>query len=311
MFVMLHISRTKCLILSQGLVQKCHIVLMLIVFTFTSPYYMSMQRKEAGFAHLAIVVIFLVALVGVVGYSAYRRNTNQPSTNDYSTNQPSTGEPSISSGQTGTCTKAKVGAFTSDLTDMDLVTTIQNPIRLVGGSNIKTHSYIEVSKRAAVYAPKDTTLNGGANYYETIGENPVTKVQYLLAFDNGCDVQIWLDHIVDVPDKIKNAFPSKASNDTKAVEVKETKISAGELVGYTNQTGRARFDFGVLNLKGPETSLTTNPKYKDDPIVKTSDKDRHAICPFSLYDSTKLEKYKSFYDPNTDSDQAIIDNICD
>lgn len=265
-----------------------------------------MQREEAGFAHLAIVVIILVALVGVVGYSVYRRSTSQQLTSDSSTSQPST-----SSGQAETCTKAKFGAFTSDLTDMDLVTTIQNPIRLVGGSNIKTHSYIEVSKRAAVYAPKDTTLNGGANYYETMGENPVTKVQYLLAFDNGCDVQFWLDHLVDVPDKIKNAFPSEIRNDTKAVEVKETKVSAGELVGYSNQTGRARFDFGVLDLKGRETSLTTNPKYKDDPIVQTSDKYRHAICPFSLYDSTKLEKYKSFYDPNTDSDQEIIDNICD
>ncbi len=265
-----------------------------------------MQREEAGFAHLGVIFIIVVALVGAVGYSVYSRDKSQPSIS-----QPSTSQTETSSEQSKTCIEAKVGSFTNYVTDMDLVTTIQNPIRLVGDSNIKTHSYIEVSKRAAVYAPKDTILNGGANYYETMGANPVTKVQYLLAFDNGCDAQFWLDHIVDVPDKIKNAFPSEARNDTQSVTVKEIKISAGELVGYTNQEGRARFDFGVLNRNGQETSLTTNPKYKDDPIVKTSDKYRYAICPYSLYDSTKLEKYKSFFDPNTDNDQSIIDDICD
>jgi hypothetical protein len=265
-----------------------------------------MQRKEAGFAHLAVVFIILVAVVGAAGVFVYNRNKSETSSTQNSTNETST-----ISEQGNDCTEAKAGGFTDYLTDMNLVTTIQNPIRLIGGSNIKTHAYIEVSERAPVYAPTDTTLNGGANYYETMGENPVTKVQYLLAFDNGCDVQFWLDHIVDVPDKIKNAFPSEARNDTQAVDVTETKISAGEMVGYTNQTGRTRFDFGVLNLKGPLTSLTTNPKYKDDPIVKTSDKYRYAICPFSLYDTAKLEKYKSFYDPNTNSDQTIIDNICD
>lgn len=264
-----------------------------------------MQRREEGFAHLALVLIIVVALVGAAGYYSYSRNKSKLSTSQ------TTSQKTTNNTQNKNCTEAKAGAFTDYLTNMDLVTTIQNPIRLVGGSNIKTHSYIEVSERAAVYAPTDTTLNGGANYYETMGENPVTKVQYLLAFDNGCDVQFWLDHIVDVPDKIKNAFPSEARNDTQAVDVKETKVRAGELVGYTNQTGRARFDFGVLNLKGPKTSLTTNPKFKDDPIVKTSDKYRHAICPFSLYDSKKMEEYKEYYDPNTDGDQEIIDNICD
>lgn len=269
-----------------------------------------MQRKEAGFAHLAIVFIILVVLVGAAGYLVFNRNKSDPSTNETSTVQDSTKD-TTSTQQSSACTEAIAGSFSSYLTDIDLVTTIQNPIRLIGGSNIKTHAYIEVAERAPVYAPTDTTLNGGANYYETMGENPVTKVQYLLAFDNGCDVQFWLDHIVDVPDKIKDAFPADARNDTQSVDVKETKVSAGELVGYSNQTGRARFDFGVLNLKGPLTSLTTNPKYRDDPIVQTSDKYRYAICPFSLYDSAKLEKYKSFYDPGTNSDQAIIDNICD
>lgn len=269
-----------------------------------------MQQKEAGFAHLAVVFVMLIAFVGAAGYFVYNRNKSEPSTSDQTTSQQSTNE-TTSTEQVNNCIEAKAGGFSEYLTDMDLVTTIQNPIRLIGGSNIKTHSYIEVSERAPVYAPTDTTLSGGANYYETMGENPVTKVQYLLAFDNGCDVQFWLDHIVDAPDKIKNAFPSEPRNDTQSVEVKEIKISAGELVGYSNQTGSARFDFGVLNLKGSETSLTTNPKFKDDPIVQTSDKYRYAICPYSLYDSIKLDKYRSFYDPTMTSDQSVIDDICD
>lgn len=282
-----------------------------IVFTFASLYYKTMQRKESGFAHLGLILIFLVVVLVAVGYTVNSRKKSQPSSNQTTASQPSTSQTKTSGEQSKNCTEAKVGSFTNYLNDMNLVTTIQNPIRLVGGSNIKTHSFIEVSKQAAVYAPKDTILNGGANYYETMGTNPVKKVQYLLAFDNGCDVQFWLDHIVDVPDKIKNAFPSEARNDTQSVNVKETKINAGEIVGYTNQAGRARFDFGVLNQKGPESSLTTNPKYKNDPIVKTSDKYRYATCPFSLYDSTKLEKYKSLFDTNTNNDQSIIDDICD
>lgn len=270
-----------------------------------------MYKKQDGFAHLGLIIGLIVLLViFLAGYRVYSSNTNKEDSANVPTNVEHRSEKKATGPNGVACASSKPGLFTADVTSVDSINLIQNPIRVVGGSNIKTHSFIEVSERSAVYAPMDATLTGGANYYETAGHNPVTKVQYLLSFNDGCDVSFWLDHIVDVPDKIKVAFPAEASNDTRSVQVTKVKIKAGELVGYSNQEGRARFDFGVINLKAPETSLATNPKYKDDPIVKTSMKYRHAVCPYNFYGSSQLQKYQSFYDSSADKDQEIIDDIC-
>ncbi|MCE7936327.1 hypothetical protein DYH10_00830 [Candidatus Saccharibacteria bacterium CPR2] len=272
-----------------------------------------MRKNQHGFAHLVLIIIILViAAVAGVGYRIYYKNNNQDQKsvqiNDSQDNiQNNNSQKSTDTG----CKPASAGLFTSDVTDLSNVTLIQNPIRIIGGSNIKTHSYIEVSKKSPVYAPMDATLSGGANYMETMGPQPVTKVQYILSFNDGCDVNFWLDHIVDVPEKIKEAFPAEPQNGTQSVEVKKLDLKAGELVGYSNQEGQARFDFGAINLKGPETSLTTNPRFKDDPIVKTSDKYRYATCPYNLYSSDKQKVYQALYDSNSDGDQEIIDDICE
>lgn len=269
-----------------------------------------MRKYQHGFAHLVLFIIIVVlAVVAGVGYRIYSKNNQDSKTSQNSQSNNTKSGNNQKTSDTG-CKSASAGLFTSNVTDISNITTIQNPIRIVGGSNIKTHSFIEVSKKSPVYAPMDANLSGGANYYETMGENPVTKVQYLMSFNDDCDVNFWLDHIVDVPDKIKSAFPAKAQNDTQNVEVKKIDIKAGELIGYSNQEGRARFDFGVINLKGPETSLTTNPRFKDDPIVKTSDKYRYATCPYNMYGSDKQKTYQALYDTGADGDQEIIDNIC-
>jgi len=156
----------------------------------------------------------------------------------------------------------------------------------------------------------DSTLTSGANYTENGGPNPVTKVQYLLSFNNNCDVSYWVDHLIDVPDAIKNAFPATPSNDTRPTLQKQISVNAGDLLGYSNQEGRARFDFGALNLRGPETILTTDPRYKDDPIVKTSDKYRHAVCAYQFFASSKMEAYKALFDATASPDQQIIDDLC-
>ncbi|NTV31549.1 hypothetical protein HGA91_06250 [candidate division WWE3 bacterium] len=269
-----------------------------------------MYKSESGFVELVI----LVGAVVLIGVGAFFLNflivretgtKNDPPKPMYSIANNNQDVPS------GSCKPGDPGLFTSDVTDMSAVNLIQNPIRLVGGKNIKTHSYIEVKQKSPVYAPMDATLTGGSNYLETYGPNPVTKVQYILSFNDGCDVSFWLDHLVDVPEKIRLAFPAEPSNDTKSVAVQSIDIKAGELVGYSNQDGRARFDFGVVNLKAPQTSLTTNPQYKDDEIVKTSKKYRFAVCPFNLYNAEKLQEYQKYYDPTVTSDQEIIDDICD
>lgn len=266
-----------------------------------------MPKNQRGFAHLALILVIIVlAVVAGAGYLIYSKNQDSKDSSSGQSRQDS----NALKASDDSCKPASAGLFTSDVTDLNSVTVIQNPIRLVGGNNIKTHSFIEVSKRTPVYAPMDATLTGGSNYYEMLGPKPVTKVQYIMSFNDGCDVSFWLDHIVDVPDKIKTAFPAEASNDTRDVSVQKTEVKAGELVGYSNQDGSARFDFGAINRKGPETSLTTNPRFKDNPVVKTSDKYRFATCPYNLYSSDKQKSYKSLYDSSVTSDQKLIDNIC-
>lgn len=260
------------------------------------------MRKQQGFTHLLLVIfVIIVIAIGAVAYRVYNSsNTAGSSTNG-----------AASASQDKNCKAAYPGLFTSDITELANITLIQTPIRLIGGSNIKTHSFIEVAQKSPVYSPMNATLSGGSNYLETLGDRPVTKVQYILSFNDSCDVSFWIDHLVDVPDRIKSAFPAEPRNDTRGSLLTELEIKAGELIGYTNQEGRARFDFGAVNLKGPETSLTTNPRFKDDPIVKTSDRYRYATCPYNLYDSEKQKLYQALYSPNPDPDQEIIDNICD
>lgn len=254
-------------------------------------------------------MLIAVVVIGVVGFVGWR--VFSASNNDVAENSQQTGSnPSENLQQQTKCAKTGPGLFTKDITELSAISLIQNPIRVIGGNNIKTHSFVEVTKKSPVYAPMDSTLTGGANYFETMGSNPVTKVQYLLSFSNGCDINYWLDHLVDVPDSIKQAFPAKPQKDTQSVNVKQVKVKAGDLVGYSNQSGSARFDFGVMDLKGPETVLTTDPRFKDNEIVKTSDKYRHAVCPYQFFDATKAKQYVRLFDASPDPDQEILDNLC-
>ncbi len=267
-----------------------------------------MNKNQFGFSHtIVLIIVVVIGVVGFAGWQVFRADKNK----DVAENSQQTElNPSDNSQKQAECAETGPGLFTKDITELSAISLIQNPIRVIGGNNIKTHSFVEVTQKSPIYAPMDSTLTGGANYYETMGENPVTKVQYLLSFSNGCDINYWLDHLVDVPDNIKKAFPPKPQNDTRSAKVKQVKVKAGDLVGYSNQSGTARFDFGVLDLDGPETVLTTDSRFKDNEIVKTSDKYRHAVCPYQFYDATKIKQYVSLFDTSSDSDQEIIVNLC-
>jgi hypothetical protein len=267
------------------------------------------RLNSRGIAHIGLVVAS-VLVCGVVSFAAWqvmRADINKDETVNSQQNDQNASESSQPSNK---CAASGPGLFTKDITDISAISLIQNPIRVIGGNNIKTHSFIEVRQKSPVYAPMDSTLTGGANYYETMGSKPVTKVQYLLALGNGCNINYWVDHLVDVPDNIKEAFPSEARNDTQSANVKLLKIKAGDLLGYTNQSGAARFDFGVMDLNGPETILTTDSRFKDNEIVKTSDKYRHAVCPYQFFDAAKTKQYVSLFEARPDPDQEIIDNLC-
>lgn len=267
-----------------------------------------MHKHQSGFSHILLVIgVILISVVGFAGWKVFQADSQKV---DQENAQRSSTNDSGMSQQSNKCAKSGPGLFTKDITELSAITLIQNPIRVIGGNNIKTHSFVEVRQKSPIYVPMDSTLTGGANYYETMGSNPVTKVQYLLSLSNGCNINYWLDHIVDVPDNIKQAFPADASNDTKTVNVKQLKLKAGDLVGYSNQSGSARFDFGVMDLDGPETILTTDPRFKDNEIVKTSDKYRYAVCPYQYFDEAKTKQYVSLFDKSSDSDQEIIYDLC-
>lgn len=267
-----------------------------------------MNKDQRGLAHIAIILgIIIIVLIGTIGWKVAESDRRDDQVSVVSRSD--AGEQAAPS-KSDDCKTGGSGLFTHDITDPSAVTLIQNPIRVIGGGNIKTHSYVEVKQRSAVYAPMDSILTGGANYYETMGPNPVTKVQYLLSFNKGCDIHYWMDHIVEVSGTIKAAFPAQARNDTQSVVVKQVTIKAGELIGYSNQSGQARFDFGVVDMKGKETILTTDFRFKDNPIVQTSDKYRHAVCPYQYFDSSRQNQYVTLFDKTMNSDQQIIDDLC-
>ncbi|MCC7290037.1 hypothetical protein IT417_02200 [bacterium] len=258
-------------------------------------------------------VIVALLLIVFVAFATILRNNGKNSviitsnqSQDIETNfQP----PSNQNNPNSLCVSNPAPVFTHYPTDISSITVIENPIRILSGQDIKTHAFIEVEKSSPVYAPVDSTLVSGANYIERMGEDPVEEVQYILHFEASCEVGYWLDHIINVPDKIMNAFPPKAQNDTKSIKVDRISVKAGELVGYTNRAGRGRFDMGVINTTAPKTDLVTHPKYKNDPIVKTSDKYQFAVCPFQYFDVNMQNNLKSLFKSEHIS-KTFIQNLC-
>ncbi len=185
----------------------------------------------------------------------------------------------------GLCESNPAPVFTHDITEVDKIGYIVPPGNVEDYGNykmFKSHSYIKGPNKVPVYTPIDSTLFRGV-YMEEGGID-----QYALFFDVSCEVYYLFDHIVDPPDKIKDAFPDTPATDTSAMtETEKVEVKAGELIGYSIGEEFEQWDFGVYN----------KTKERDFPEIdaEVSSRDRIADCPYDYFPEDKKEFYYSLF----------------
>lgn len=192
------------------------------------------------------------------------------------------------------CSRSSDGKFKSKITDLETLEVIV-PSGVAAGYEIKPHSYIRIKgDRAAVYAPIDMDLVQGALYKE-----PVTfqaKTTYILHFAVGCEYAMFLDHITDPVDRIKNALNKVPNEDTRLDFFMKKPISfkAGDLIGYTIGAGPAnsirQWDFGYYS------AFVTNKYVNQERRIRSyAWKQLHAVCGFDYFPEPLKSTYFGYF----------------
>jgi hypothetical protein len=221
-------------------------------------------------------IILLITLILVTGLIVIKNNSNNPS---------SLSSPVFENN----CQKNTNPIFTSHVTDLNKVKLINPPGSVVNdiqqNNVLKTHSFVVVKEKAPIYAPIDSTLYTGAFYTEE------GKTQYSLFFEASCEVFYITDHVHEVVDKIKTAFPDPPSKTTQSTDLKNPiPFKSGELIGYSTGTKNARhWDFGVYNKKKPN-------HLKNETQYKLHNRDLIANCPYDYFPSDMRKQYYATFD---------------
>jgi hypothetical protein len=204
------------------------------------------------------------------------------------------GNPKLSSNN---CVNNENPLFSAYPTDIDNITQIAPPIMQVG-TGVKSHSYVNVSKNSAVYAPVDSKLVTGAKYTESFLDPD--QIQYTFLFEVSCEVSYYYDHLINPPEKIANLFPGPPGHDTSSeARFDSVEVKAGEVIGYS---WSGQFDFGVLNN-------SKEPPLKDFSEYKGSEK-AYADCPINYFSGEMKSALARVMNYGNMSDLRVINNLC-
>ena len=223
---------------------------------------------------IVIIIIIIIAIVSIFLLQSDDKNLIQSVTNK------------VKKTVTG-CESNTNPVFAYDITDTDLIGYVVPPGNLEDYGDFqvfKSHSYIKGPNKVPVYAPIDSTLYQGAY----ILEEGIS--QYALFLEISCEMYYIFDHIVDVRDDIKQAFPDTPTAETNTVSAKnKIEVKAGDLIGYSIGEQFAQWDFGVY-----DTSSKNFLKDRDD-ISNLSDRDYYARCPYDYFPDEKKQIYYDLF----------------
>ncbi|MBI2989877.1 MAG: hypothetical protein HYY51_01665 [Candidatus Magasanikbacteria bacterium] len=182
------------------------------------------------------------------------------------------------------CEKNPNPVFTRMIVEPAMVTNILPPPNIHKASgHLKTHSYISTTKIGVpIYAPVDMELFKGSHY---VGG------PYYLDFRISCEVRLRVAHI-DPVQKIKDFFPAEAILNAPETEIKPAmKFKAGDVIAYVYQDQgvlNVGLDFGVYHSERPNKYVESS-----DPIVKQSDINTNAVCPYSFFTKILESAYRA------------------
>lgn len=149
-------------------------------------------------------------------------------------------------------------AFTTPFTDLTMISAMLPPA-VISGERFKNRSYISIGRDAEggffevpIYAPADSTLVSITYFTQPAtdeNDRQILMELYVLEFQVSCEVTYGFDHVDRLVGAAADAAPAEPAPDTRNAAVYvNVPFKAGELIGYTRGTPRARnWDFIVTN----------------------------------------------------------------
>ncbi len=209
------------------------------------------------------VVVFLLVVVGIIGFMFFKKESLTKKTQD----------------PISDCNSNPNPRFTHNFTDVSAIDSLIPPI-YSSGTGVKHTVLVNTIGRVPLYMPATGDLFQGS-YYDSEGMG-----HYLLDFQITCEVVVSFDHVAEPVEKIRALLPSKPKNDSRTDFFEpKVKFRAGELIGYTSGTKNAKnWNFGVYNN-------TVQNYLSGDSEVKQFPKYTTAICPFEYYSKEMKNPY--------------------
>ncbi len=256
------------------------------------------HTKQAGFAHVGMVLLFVV-IIGIVGFAAYRVGSSNKDANDTQTNQeqeiPEGTGGVYETGSSGCTPDAPVAEAKDAFTELPLNLDETKVITLGKETNDPRFVYpwvnTDVSDVTHIFAPATGKLFMIRHKVYEVGGEKGNDYDIFFAVD--CKTVYRFNHISNPRDDIKATYPAGdlPSGDYAnggqdiAERVKPLEaivVQAGESLGYTTGTpGAHSFDFAV----------GVAPDEKSEKI---------AVCPFDVFTEPNKTKLYDLLGSKTD-----------
>lgn len=151
--------------------------------------------------------------------------------------------------------------------------------------NIKKE-FVAGGKEIPIYAPADMTLERYA-YFNIPGEGGLAN--WSLTFRFNQDITMRIDHITDVPQKIKDATTTTPKN-TSAEDFlqRPITITTGEIIAYTSGTSQAKNWNIYVYDRNTKNVFINQARYQSDEIGQRL---INAACPFAYYTPEITKEY--------------------
>ena len=213
------------------------------------------MKKQHGFSMLFVLLVVIV--LAIVGFAAFRVNSNKSSKNiDSNTSDSAENATSTQENVASTVANEDVDSTTdcsSEPTlplpvDLTRIKSILYPGQVRGG-NFKPHGGFILSgtNNADITLPIDAKVIDGVRYIES-GE-----VQYLFDFEADCGYRFRLDHLHTLTEEMQTLADTlpEPTAESRTTNVESKQIKAGTViatrVGFL-KTSNTSFDFGFYDM---------------------------------------------------------------
>ena len=244
-----------------------------------------MKTDQRGVAHLVLIILIFVVVVGGVGYFVIAKNKGSDGS--------SIASESSSASSSTTCPSPVL----QTPVDIKQVTSVLYPGQTRGGQ-YKPHGGFRLDSSSndavEVKAPMDAKLVDGSRYIEQ------NEHQFLLDFKSDCGVNFRFDHLLTLSPKLQaevDKLPAAKPDDSRTTNFdKQITVKAGEViataVGFP-QTHNVSFDFGVYDTR-QDNAASKNPSYLAA-HGQSGDQDqlKHAVCWFDYLPSADAAALKA------------------